>query len=106
MENLHLSVIPAEAGIHWHQALRDSRFRGSDSLYAFVDTLQRGEGIHGRPGDCFASGSQSPAIVWHRICQLTCQVEHRTPPCFKIAYVSLSARRVMNLGLMMVSMSG
>jgi hypothetical protein len=30
MENLYLSVIPAEAGIQWLQVLRDPRFRGDD----------------------------------------------------------------------------
>ena len=44
MENLYLSVIPAEAGIHWLQVLRDSRFRGSDDGCAFVDTLVHGNG--------------------------------------------------------------
>jgi hypothetical protein len=45
MEDLHLSVIPAQAGIPWHQVLRDSRFRGSDGHCAFFDTLRGGEGI-------------------------------------------------------------
>jgi hypothetical protein len=30
MENFNFAVIPAQAGIQWHQVLRDSRFRGSD----------------------------------------------------------------------------
>ena len=30
MENVYFAVIPAEAGIHWLQELRDSRFRGND----------------------------------------------------------------------------
>jgi len=30
MDIAYLAVIPAEAGIHWHQELRDSRFCGSD----------------------------------------------------------------------------
>ena len=42
MENLYLSVIPAEAGIPWLQALRDSRFRGSDEHYVFFDSLLEG----------------------------------------------------------------
>ena len=42
MENLYLAVIPAQAGIHWHQELRDSRFRGSDDDYCFP-TASRGE---------------------------------------------------------------
>ncbi len=44
MENLHLSVIPAKAGIHWLQVLRDPCLRRDDGEEAFFDTLQRGEG--------------------------------------------------------------
>jgi hypothetical protein len=52
MENLYFAVIPAPAyclqgqapaGIHWHQVFRDSRFRGSDSIHAFSDTLAGGD---------------------------------------------------------------
>jgi len=45
MEDLHLSVIPAKAGIHWLKVLRDSRFRGSDINCTFFGTLLRGEAI-------------------------------------------------------------
>jgi len=43
MENLYLAVMPAKAGIHWLQVLRDPRFRGDDGKQAFIDTLRRGE---------------------------------------------------------------
>ena len=33
------SVIPAQAGIQWHQVLRDSRFPGSEAYHASFDTL-------------------------------------------------------------------
>jgi len=39
MEYLHLSVIPAEAGIQWLQVLRDPRLRGDDGNYVFFNTL-------------------------------------------------------------------
>ena len=39
MENLHLSVIPAQAGIHWLQVLRDPCFRRDDGEEALFDTL-------------------------------------------------------------------
>jgi len=35
MENLHLSVIPAKAGIQWHQVLRDPCLRRDDGEEAF-----------------------------------------------------------------------
>ena len=41
MENFHLSVIPAKAGIHWLQVLRDPRFRGDDGKQVFFDTLSK-----------------------------------------------------------------
>jgi len=43
MENLHLSVIPAQAGIHWLQVpLRDPCLRRDDGEEAFCDTLEGG----------------------------------------------------------------
>jgi hypothetical protein len=39
MENVHLSVIPAKAGIHWLQVLRDPCLRRDDGEEAFFDTL-------------------------------------------------------------------
>jgi len=42
MENLHLSVMPAKAGIHWLQVLRDPCFRRDDGEEAFPDTLESG----------------------------------------------------------------
>ena len=39
MEHFFFAVIPAKAGIHWHQTLRDPRLRGDDSGYTFIDTL-------------------------------------------------------------------
>jgi hypothetical protein len=44
MENLHLSVIPAKAGIQWLQVLGDPCLRRDDGEEAFYDTLQGGEG--------------------------------------------------------------
>ncbi len=44
MENLHPSVIPAEAGIQWLQVLRDPCFRRDDGEEAFFVTPLRGEG--------------------------------------------------------------
>jgi len=41
MENLHLSVIPAHAGIPWLQVLRDPCLRRDDVEEAFFDTLMR-----------------------------------------------------------------
>jgi hypothetical protein len=41
MENLYFTVIPAKAGIHWLQELRDPRLRGDDSKLVFFDTLLR-----------------------------------------------------------------
>jgi hypothetical protein len=41
MENVHLSVIPAKAGIHWLQALRDPCLHRDDGDEAFADTLLR-----------------------------------------------------------------
>jgi hypothetical protein len=51
MENVHLSVIPAKAGIHWLQVLRDPCFRRDDGEEAFFDTLsrERERGNKGRP---------------------------------------------------------
>jgi len=46
MKNPYLCVIPAKAGTLWVHALRDSRFRGSDDDYEFVDTPSR-EGMQG-----------------------------------------------------------
>jgi hypothetical protein len=46
MENVHLSVIPAKAGIHWLQGLRDPCLRRDDGEEAFFDTRERGN-----PGD-------------------------------------------------------
>ena len=43
MENLHLSVIPAQAGIHWHQALRESPFREGVTAFVRLSTSSRGE---------------------------------------------------------------
>jgi len=48
MVHLHLSVIPAQAGIHWLQELRDSRFRGSDDDCAFFDSLLVASGSRAR----------------------------------------------------------
>jgi hypothetical protein len=42
MENVHLSVIPAKAGIHWLQVLRDPCLRRDDGEEAFFDTLRDG----------------------------------------------------------------
>jgi len=42
MESLHLSVIPAQAGIQWLQVLGDPHLRRDDGEEAFFDTL-RGE---------------------------------------------------------------
>ena len=44
MEKLHLSVIPAKAGIHWLHVLRDPCLRRDDGEEAFFDTLLWGEG--------------------------------------------------------------
>ena len=41
MENVHLSVIPAKAGIHWLQVLRDPCLRRDDGEEAFFDTLDK-----------------------------------------------------------------
>jgi hypothetical protein len=51
MENLHLSVIPAQAGILWLQVLGDPCLRRDDGEEAFFDTLRRGEGIPGKSSD-------------------------------------------------------
>ena len=37
MENFYFAVIPAKAGIHWLQGLRDPR--GEDGKLVFFDTL-------------------------------------------------------------------
>ena len=42
MDYLHLSVIPAKAGIHWLQVLRDPCLRRDDGKFVFFDTLESG----------------------------------------------------------------
>ena len=42
MENLHLSVMPAKAGIHWLQELGDPRLRGDDGKLVLIDTREGG----------------------------------------------------------------
>jgi len=51
MESFHFSVIPAKAGIHWLQLLRDPCLRRDDGEEAFFDPL-RGENEFNVPGDC------------------------------------------------------
>jgi hypothetical protein len=41
MENLYFTVIPAKAGIHWLQELRDPRLCGDEGGEAFFDTPLR-----------------------------------------------------------------
>jgi len=41
MENVHLSVIPAQAGIHWLQVLGDPCLRRDDGEGASFDTVSR-----------------------------------------------------------------
>jgi len=41
MENLYFAVMPAKAGIHWLQVLRDPCLRRDDGEEAFFDTLLR-----------------------------------------------------------------
>jgi hypothetical protein len=43
MEYLSLSVIPAQAGIHWLQGLGDPCLRRDDSKLVFLDTLLKEE---------------------------------------------------------------
>ena len=43
MDYLHLSVIPAKAGIHWLQVLRDPCLRRDDGKLVFFDTLESGD---------------------------------------------------------------
>jgi hypothetical protein len=45
MENLHLSVNPAKAGIQWLKVLRDPCFRRDDGEEAFFDTLAGGDAV-------------------------------------------------------------
>jgi hypothetical protein len=48
MENVHLSVIPAKAGIHWLQVLGDPCLRRDDGEEALFDTLfRRDDGFSG-----------------------------------------------------------
>jgi hypothetical protein len=49
MENVHLSVIPAQAGIQWLQVLGDPCLRRDDGEEAFSDTRGGGESV--RDGD-------------------------------------------------------
>jgi hypothetical protein len=42
MDYLHLSVIPAKAGIHWLQVLRDPCLRRDDGKLVFFDTREGG----------------------------------------------------------------
>jgi len=42
MENLYFAVMPAKAGIHWLQVLRDPCLRRHDGEEAFFDILFRG----------------------------------------------------------------
>ena len=41
MEDLYVAVIPAKAGIHWLQELRDPVLRRDDGNQVFFDTLSR-----------------------------------------------------------------
>jgi hypothetical protein len=41
VENVHLFVIPAKAGIHWLQVLRDPCLRRDDGEEALFDTLDK-----------------------------------------------------------------
>ena len=41
MENVRLSVIPAQAGIQWLQVLRDPCLRRDDGEEAILETLRR-----------------------------------------------------------------
>jgi len=42
MKKLNLCVIPAQAGIHWLQVLRDPCLRRDDGEEVFFDTLESG----------------------------------------------------------------
>ena len=45
MDYLHLSVIPAKAGIHWLQVLRDPCLRRDDGKLVFFDTREGGDPV-------------------------------------------------------------
>jgi hypothetical protein len=50
MEHLHLSVIPAKAGIQWLQELGDPCLRRDDGKLVFFDTLLREQESPRNPG--------------------------------------------------------
>ena len=77
MENFYSAVIPAKAGIQWLQGLGDPCLRRDDGKEAFFDTLLRGD--------------DTEVQVLHLSIHLYAGMT---------AYVVLSARRVMNFGLM------
>ena len=53
MENFHLSVIPAQAGIHWLQVLGDPCLRRDDGEEAFFNTR---EACHRKGGEWESTG--------------------------------------------------
>ena len=77
MEHFFFAVIPAKAGIHWLQELRDPRFRGDDGKLVFFDTLESGNpSAHHGCWEIASALSGGPRNVRHEAIRLGTATEY------------------------------